>query len=43
MEFELIPDAALHPWESLERSKRFVERISGFPFRYPAWSAEQDA
>jgi sugar phosphate isomerase/epimerase len=42
MEFELIPDAALHPWESLERSKRFVERISGFPFRYPAWSAEQD-
>jgi len=35
MEFELIPDAALGPWASLERSKRFVERISGWKFRYP--------
>jgi sugar phosphate isomerase/epimerase len=35
MEFELIPDQSMHPLESLERSKRFVERISGFPFRYP--------
>ena len=35
MEFELIPDRALDPFESLERSKRFVERISGYAFKYP--------
>lgn len=35
MEFELIPDADLGAWESLERSKRFVERISGVRFSYP--------
>ena len=36
MEFELIPDPAMNPFESLERSKRFVERISGHAFKYPA-------
>jgi sugar phosphate isomerase/epimerase len=35
MEFELVPDPKLNPLESLERSKCFVERISGFPFIYP--------
>lgn len=35
MQFELVPDRSIHPLESLRLSKRFVERISGFPFRYP--------
>jgi hypothetical protein len=35
MEIELIPDAGLDPWDSLERSKRFVEKLSGHAFLYP--------
>ena len=35
MEFEPIPDPNLNPLESLDRSKRFVEKISGFRFKYP--------
>jgi sugar phosphate isomerase/epimerase len=35
MEFELVPDPSLNPWVSLERSKRFVERLSGWKFHYP--------
>ena len=36
MEFELIPDPNMNPLESLDRSKRFVEKISGFQFKYPS-------
>lgn len=35
MEFELVPEPGKDPWISLHRSKKFVERISGWKFRYP--------
>lgn len=35
MEFELVPDPTMDPLVSLKRSKRFVEGLSGWQFRYP--------
>jgi len=42
MQFELVPDPA-DPWASLERSKRFVEELDGYAFRYPAAPAANES